>query len=345
MIWVDGHSGFVALSRADSPAQWRRAVETDEPIVTQVDDGRTPPGQVGLVPTSSCSKPSVVARMLGALDVQPGHRVLEVGTGTGWNTALLADRVGPDGLVVTIEADEQVARTARLAFEKIGHRITAITGDGARGWAPDAPYDRLIATASVHAVPPPWLDQVRPGGRLVLPFGTDYCNGAMLTLDRAADGSANGTFGGALTFMRLRGQRNEFIDPTTEQLGGADRGTTPLRPGQLFEMIAFQRAAFTIGLRVPRCYLTVEEDARGPRRHTIELHDTASGSWARVEVEPGGSTSPVRQFGSRRLWTEAEAAYAWWRDAGQPEAGHYRLTVTPDGTHLVELDGRRWAIT
>ena len=95
-IWVkdDRAGGYVAVSRSDNPDRWLALVTADEPVVTQVDDGRTRAGEVGCSPSSSCSQPSIVASMLDALDVHPGHAVLEIGTGTGWNAALLHARVG-----------------------------------------------------------------------------------------------------------------------------------------------------------------------------------------------------------------------------------------------------------
>lgn len=124
-IWVDidtGHprSGFVALSQQDDPQRWAELVRGNEPVITQVDEGRTAVGDTGWSPSSSCSKPSIVADMLAALDVQPGHAVLEIGTGTGWNAALLCRRVGPQGRVVTVEVDPIIAQDAQEALTRAG---------------------------------------------------------------------------------------------------------------------------------------------------------------------------------------------------------------------------------
>ncbi|MGQ0777852.1 MAG: hypothetical protein ACT4NY_26155 [Pseudonocardiales bacterium] len=114
IIWVDaiaGHpqSGFIALSKHDDPQRWQELVAGDEPVITQVDEGSTALSSTGWSPSSSCSKPSIVADMLDALDVHPGHSVLEIGTGTGWNAALLDRRVGGSGRVVSIEIDPVIA--------------------------------------------------------------------------------------------------------------------------------------------------------------------------------------------------------------------------------------------
>ncbi len=135
----------------------------DEAIVTHRDaEG---------VAVSSASAPGVVAGMLDQLDVQPGHRVLEIGAGTGYNAALLAYLAGPAGEVTTVDIGEDVACGARrgLAAAGYGH-VPVICGDGEFGYVDHAPYDRIIITAGAWDLPPAWWDQVAPGGRLVVPL-------------------------------------------------------------------------------------------------------------------------------------------------------------------------------
>ncbi|GAA4532346.1 methyltransferase domain-containing protein [Amycolatopsis samaneae] len=347
VIWddnPDGH-GFVPVSRTADRQRWLDLVNSAGPIVTQVDDGH-PVGGIGRVPTSSSSQPSLVAKMLGELDVRPGHRVLEIGTGTGWNAALLACRVGRAGRVASVEVDGKIADAARAALAVTPYRVTVIEGDGTAGFPAGSPYDRVIATASVRRVPAAWIEQTVEGGVLVLPWGTDYCNGALLRLV-VDGGQASGRFGDNLEFMRVRNQRRTFLDPTQEQIEYADKSTTTLRGGDMYELVAFEKAAFTIGLRVPACYLTHWEDKDVQYRHVVEFHDTASGSWARVDTDPRADALPVWQFGPRRLWDEALAAYEWWQDNGEPQPQSYGLTVAPDGTQTVWLGkptSRGWGI-
>ncbi|MDQ2709050.1 MAG: methyltransferase domain-containing protein [Actinomycetota bacterium] len=112
--------------------------------------------------------------MLHELDPQPGMRVLEIGTGTGWNAALLAELVGPHN-VTTIEVDPAVAEAARQRLTAARFAdVTLITGDGLLGWPPAAPYRRVLATVGVDAVPYQWIEQVSAGGRLVLPLTNPY---------------------------------------------------------------------------------------------------------------------------------------------------------------------------
>jgi protein-L-isoaspartate(D-aspartate) O-methyltransferase len=122
-------------------------------------------------PVSSSSQPAIMAIMLGQLEVAPGHRVLELGAGTGYNAALLAHLVGPDGSVVTIDIDDDVAEEARahLALCAVPN-VEVVAADGAFGWPAGAPYDRIIVTAGAWDIPPAWVEQLAPRGRLVVPL-------------------------------------------------------------------------------------------------------------------------------------------------------------------------------
>lgn len=120
---------------------------------------------------SCTSGPDCVMGMLEQLDVRPGHRVLEIGAGTGINAALLAYLAGPDGQVTTIDILPDAADRARRHLADAGYdTVRVVTGDGAIGYAPGAPYDRIIATAGTWDIPPAWTEQAAPEARLVVPL-------------------------------------------------------------------------------------------------------------------------------------------------------------------------------
>lgn len=334
IIWVkdDAGDGFVAISKDTDPACWRAAVAADAYVVTQVDDlGEAQPGQRGRVPSSSCSQPSIVADMLAALDIHRGQSVLEIGTGTGWNAVLLTRRVGAHGRVVTMEVDPRVADHATSALTRAGYQPLVMTGDGLQGYPPGAPYDRVICTASIRElVPGAWLEQLRPGGRLVTVWGTDWTSGAMLTLDLGRDGAATGRFSSDLAFMRIRGQRPSLYGwvPDDSEIAQAEISTTDRRGSDLDRMLNPRKGDFAIGARLASCCLVVQWHHYGRMHHSLQLDHRASRSWAELDAD---LTDPapfiVRQLGPRKLWDEVEAAYDWWREHNEPGVDRFGLEI------------------
>ena len=137
-------------------------VYTDRAFPTKHADGR---------PISSSSQPAIMAIMLEQLGLKPGQRVLEIGAGTGYNAALIAQIVGPEGQVVAIDIDEDLVGSARQHLAAAGFgRVNVRCGDGGFGYSDAAPYDRIIVTASAWDIAPAWFDQLAVGGRLVLPL-------------------------------------------------------------------------------------------------------------------------------------------------------------------------------
>ncbi|MEU8906942.1 methyltransferase domain-containing protein [Streptomyces mirabilis] len=333
LMWpYDMDSGAtVTADLMDDPAVYFRYADADVPIVTQWDDGAS--DGPGTVATSSASMPSVVFRMLRELDVAAGQRVLEIGTGTGWNAALLAHRLGHDN-VTSIEIDEAVAFAARSRLAAFGLPVLVLARDGELGDEPGAPYDRIIATAGLRRIPAAWIRQTRPGGLIVAPWGTHYGNGdAIVRLAVADDGaSAAGRFVGPVEFMKFRGQRSPFAghqEYVPDGVAGADRSTTSVTEQELLGDGRFAVNSFAIGLRVRDCLQQAAPKREGAR--PVWFYGLTDRSWACVMFRDGQKQADVYQSGARNLWDEVLGALRWWRASGEPGYERLGLTITAEG--------------
>jgi protein-L-isoaspartate(D-aspartate) O-methyltransferase len=171
-------------------------VYSDEAIPTKrLDNGQA---------ISSSSQPAIMAIMLEQLGLEPGMRVLEIGAGTGYNAALIATIVGEGGQVVTIDIDEDIVANARahLAAAGLDH-VRVVCGDGGFGYPGAAPYDRIILTVGAWDIAPAWQEQLKPGGRIVLPLSLE---GPQVSIALApADSHLASVSVRFCGFMRLRG--------------------------------------------------------------------------------------------------------------------------------------------
>ena len=151
------------------------------------------------------SQPYIVALMTELLKPQPGHVVLEVGTGSGYQAAVLAEIVKH---VYTIEIVEPLAKRAKGDLAEAGYaNVTVKAGDGYVGWAEHAPFDGIIVTAAPDHVPQPLIDQLKPGGRLVVPVGPDSWLGQeLIVLVKKADGTVERTEVIPVRFVPLTGK-------------------------------------------------------------------------------------------------------------------------------------------
>ncbi|MFG2091822.1 methyltransferase, FxLD system [Spirillospora sp. NPDC048824] len=158
------------------------------------------------VSISAASQPTVVAMMLEQLQPTPGQRVLELGAGTGYNAGLLAHLVGDEGQVTTIDVDDDIVTGARNGLTAAGTKnVRVLLADGAHGHAEGAPYDRIIATVGAGDLPLPWLDQLAPGGRLVVPLRLRGGVSRSIAFERGSDGRWLSRNSLLCTFMPLRG--------------------------------------------------------------------------------------------------------------------------------------------
>jgi len=190
--------------------------------------------------TSSSSEVGIMAPMLEALALEAEHRVLEIGAGTGYNAALLDELVGPSGQVVTVDVQADVADDARQRLEATGHaRVRVVAADGFAGHPDGAPYDRIIATASVRDIPLAWRDQLREGGLLVLPLRLRPGSQMVVTFTRRGERleSVSAIGGG---FMPLRTDQQLLERPLTLE-GDWEIGLVEARDGDADLLAALLR--------------------------------------------------------------------------------------------------------
>lgn len=201
-------------------------------LVTGIDaDGRA---------VSSSTKPDLMVRMLEILAVHSGHTVLEIGTGTGYNAALLAHRLG-DEHVFSVDVDAELVAATSRRLAAIGRRPNVAARDGIDGWPEHAPYDRIIATCSVPRVPWTWAQQLTPGGKVLvdLKLGTEA--GTLVLLHRHDDRLEGRFTGRWAAFMGMR----HHNDGTPVRLPKAEIGhrRTTTGPTRLWDQVehAYQR--------------------------------------------------------------------------------------------------------
>ncbi|WP_454353314.1 methyltransferase domain-containing protein [Streptomyces calvus] len=251
--------------------RWLRGAYEDTPLAIRLSDGEL---------LSSSSQPSLMALMLAGLDVRDGHDVLEIGTGSGYNAALLAHRLGDDDLVTTVDLDPELTASARRHLDAAGHHPVVVTGDGARGVPDRAPFDRIIATCALPSLPRAWLAQCRPAARIVAPFAT-----GLVALTVRDAGHAEGRFlHTPAYFVPLRGAgRSRQEQPDLDGLPAAARGS------DLFRFLL----ALTAGVLEPREAYEVWEREGRPRRERYGLTADAEGDRAWLDDPRGPYVWPV----------------------------------------------------
>ena len=315
---------FVHHDTADPDPERRATALTtaysEETLITRFDaDG---------APTSSSTEPSLMATMLHALDAQPGHRVLEIGT--GYNAALLCHALGPHN-ITTIDVDPDLVTAARAALATAGYHPAVVHSDGAAGVPDRAPFDRIIATCGVDRVPAAWLTQLAPGGAILV----NISKGIALLRHHNDDHGTTGRFLNSAGFMPLRSPDDharwdsQQILRTTAAEPDTTQSTAP--PPD----IDFATAAFFANLIAPRGQLVFVNGSNDKPSSYRWVH-SPSQSWARIDL--GETQAIVSQTGSRRLWAELAPVLDSWHTNGRPGIDRHGLTITNDGQHILWLD-------
>lgn len=323
------------------PDTWLSTIYSDTTLITALIDvsDEAGPGQQAV---SSSTMPSVMVRMLEALDVQDGHRVLEIGTGTGYNAALLSHRLGSHN-VFSVDVEDQLVESARKRLESLGYTPTLVTRDGEQGLSEFAEFDRIIATCAVPAIPRPWIDQTKQGGQILTDFKPSGMAGNLVLLTRDGD-AASGRFLPAWAgFMDMRHVGTAPIPRHPRRRREDATLSHSTAPGvPWMEQVPWFLAQFGM----PE-HLTFGQgfDSETGRPSYAFLSST-DGSWCEIGEVGDDGTRPVWEGGPESLWFRFEVAYQEWRDAGEPDWPRFGLTVTPEN-HTVWLDaptGRKWLL-
>ncbi|MDA3624238.1 methyltransferase domain-containing protein [Saccharopolyspora sp. WRP15-2] len=327
--------------------QWRKvsrrqqlleATYSLKTLVTHVTDGQ---------PTSSSTTPTLMLRMLDWLDVHDGHDVLEIGTGTGYNAALLSARLG-DAHVFSVDVEPELVELARQRLAETGYKPTLRAMNGADGMPDHAPFDRIIATCSVPHIPLTWFEQLRTYGLLLADLKLGMNAGNLVLLRRLPDRLEGRFVNRWGSFMSLRPEPAATLDPPAQQERSAgevrERTTliegTPwfddLVPWFMLHLDGTVQAGATFGVTMDSTL------GRPDGTHLVDV----DGSWCEVDLRVDGKPRRVRQGGDRNLWDAVENAYTAWAGLRHPGWERLGLTVTADHqtVWVDEPDGHRWPL-
>lgn len=313
--------------------EWLRLVYRNETWVTQLDGFLSPsdiPAHItdhrSGVPTSSSSLPGLVVSMWEQLEVSDGDRVLEIGTGTGYSTALGCHRLGDQNLT-SVEVDPAIAARAKTSLETAGFEPRLLVGDGLRGATAGAPYDRVIATCAVRHIPPAWIAQCRPGAVILVTLsGWLHASGlARIVVTDPAAGLAEGRFiASDVSFMPARAQAPEFVIIPNRSEPPISERRTAVGPETVFSSEPERMVA---QLAAPNCQYLPDVGDGLPEHLLVQSDD----SYATFVRDASGITEwVVRQGGRRPIWDDIEASVLAWRSAGEPDLVDFHISVTPE---------------
>ena len=337
-------------------------VYADRSITIKVDEG---------VPISSSSQPAIMAQMIELLELRGGERVLEIGTGSGYNAAVLAELVGAQGSLTTIDIDPELVDAARRQLAAAGYPgVRALVADGAAGDPEGAPFDAVVATVGVERIPPAWIAQLRPGGRLVAPL-TIRSMQKVVAFERGAHGLES-TAAIDAAFIMLRGpsathdaRAIALGDPNTtlhvlaanapavdaaalvRALRGRAHDEHPAR--HLDVRDAWEGFTFRLALEDDAfCRLTVQgaSAASGAIPNLVpggtspygiaSTFGLASGGELVVLAARGQGDLVLRRYGAGATLTDRmQRAIADWDDAGRPGNSALRIAVDEFGVTRV----------
>jgi len=257
--------------------------------------------------------------------------VLEIGTGTGYDAALLCHRLG-DASVRSIDIDPALVDAARTALDGLGYHPTLASGDGYQGLASGAPYDRILATCAVTHIPPQWIGQLAEGGRIVTPIAGNSAK-PLLILDKVAPNEVVGHFDPyEVAFMPLRPNVDDPLgageSSGLDDDGMAHCGTTSIDPSRLhhgnaalllfcqLHLAGFRMAYHTNSAEPAQIDRLIIHTDRAMA--DVDLTGGQDGRWA------------VSQRGPHRIWDTIETAICLWDHLDEPELTRFGVSALDD---------------
>ncbi|MGQ0594025.1 MAG: protein-L-isoaspartate O-methyltransferase family protein [Gammaproteobacteria bacterium] len=310
-VYRTGRFCEVSQGRLDGGSLER--IYGNQALVTKIENGW---------PASSASQPSLVAEMLELLHVRPGQKVLEVGTGTGFNAALLAEICGSRNRVVSVELDPAVAARARSSLNQAGYGdVIVIQRDGFFGAVEHGPFDRVIVTVGSNEIAPRWLAQLAADGLALVPL--EHGGAHPLTLVRQAERGVLGRVCGLAGFMagaghmRCEGDRGRVRKRVSD---GSRVGRVPfsLQPDEARDFW------FYLGIVEPRTRLMYPQG--------LSLHPLLAPGYG-LDGGPEGwaviDDAEVCWIGTPDFARDLLSALDGWDALGRPKMGEFQISFVP----------------
>lgn len=271
------------------------------------------------LPSSSSSQPSIMALMLEALDVRPGQRVLEVGTGTGYHAALLASLVKVQGQVISLDLDETLIQQARAHIKSanVQAEIMLVQADGREGYAPASPFDRIILTAGTRHLEPAWVEQLQIGGMLVGNLRGRLCS-VLFALQKEQTHRMRGKLlAQDAYFMEMHGEEYPTLQVPDWQ--PYDRVALHWRQADEARLQTMKQAAFLFFLQGQHPQMELHLRAFGTPEHyelctVFQLDESTAIIHDNGRVEARGVA-----------WDHVIASYDRYRQIGEPSLEDYHL--------------------
>ncbi|GHO88207.1 methyltransferase domain-containing protein [Dictyobacter formicarum] len=294
-------------------AEWLQKVYTNQPLTISIDqDG---------YPDSSSSHPGLMARMLQSVQLHPGSRVLEIGTGTGYNAALVAALVGTTN-VITVDINAALLDAARARIERIvGPGVRVLHADGRNLPANLGLFDALIVTGAHERVEPSWINALAPGGRIIFNWAQGLIK-VMLEAEKVGDTLVGRVceYGGEFMFLHAG--------------NGVKRTLLPCTPLELVEATAFQSQifddpdfSFFLQIHIPLAY-SLWRKSTGAKVYVVEEQ----------EHHRMLQFFPEKIRGDRSLWEEIQTLYAQFDNLARPKYTTFTFSCTLEGHMTFALD-------